>query len=110
MTGKAQIDSQSRQVAVAGDQVQSTREAQSQVIAVKRNALDLLEYLRQVYRGTADFLGNIRQRPATRQTAGQDEFDAVPQPPPPMRRSKFVRGARTQATTHQSQRQALSFQ
>ena len=77
VAGEAEIEAQSGEVVVAGEEIESTRKAQTQLIAVQRQAFDLLENLREINGRAANFRGDFRERPTAGQVACENELDAV---------------------------------
>ena len=55
MAGEAEVQREGGYIVVLRDQVQRPRQAQAKVIAIQRESFDLLECLRQVHGGSADF-------------------------------------------------------
>jgi hypothetical protein len=110
VAGESQIRRQSGQIIVTPDQVQSSRQAQAQMISIKRDALDLLKHLRQVYRRAANFTGDFRERPTPGEIAGQQHLDTIGQPPATVSRAALVRCSGSQASADQGKRQIFRFQ
>jgi len=90
MTGKTKLDGQGGQVVEARNEVEGTREAESKVIPVQRNAFDPLKYLSEIDRRSTDFRGDVSKCPAAGQVAGEQHFDAVRQPARRMSRTGLV--------------------
>ena len=50
VAGEAEVESERGEVVVLREQVQRPRETQPEMIAIERQALDLLEHLREIHR------------------------------------------------------------
>ena len=69
VAGEAQVEARAVRSSYSAEQVERARQAQAQVVAIQRQALHLLEHLREIHRRAADFGGDLGQRPAPRQIA-----------------------------------------
>jgi hypothetical protein len=110
VAGKSQICGQCGQIVVLRNQVQSSRETQSEMITIEGHAFGLLKYLRQIDRRATDFRGDCGQAPASGKIAGQQNLDAIGQPATRASRSGLVRCAWSQTAEHQCESQALGLQ
>src|SRR5882762_2553864 len=59
VAGKAKVEAEGCEVVILSEKIQRARQAQSQLIAIQGHAFDLLENLREINRGAADFRGNL---------------------------------------------------
>lgn len=66
VTGKAEIEAQGSKIVVLREKIERTSKAQTQLVAIQRQALDLLEDLREINRRAADFGGDFSEGPTTR--------------------------------------------
>jgi hypothetical protein len=95
---------------VLRDLIQGACKTQPQVIAIQGHPLDLPENLREVHGRSAHLRGDFRERPASGQVAGQQNFSPIRQPVVSMASLGCVRRARSQTPTDQGQRQTLGLQ
>src|SRR5215468_8206076 len=110
VTGEAKMERQGRQVIVLAKQIERSREPQPQLIAIERHAFDPLEGLREIDRRSANLCGNLMQRPAPREIAGQHQFYAIDQALLAETGTGGVRCARPEGTLGEHQGQALGLQ
>src|SRR5215471_7506949 len=110
MAGKTEIERQGGEVIAPRQQVQSARQPQPEVVAVQRYAFDLLEHLGEVDGRTAYLSGDVGERPASAEIAGEQDLDPINQPLPPVCGSGLVRCAWSEAATHEGQEETLGLE
>src|SRR5262249_49621692 len=103
MAGKTEIERQGREVVAPRQQVQSARQPQPKVVAVQRYAFDLLEHLSEVDRGAAHLSGDVGERPASAEIAGEQDLHPINQTSPPVRGSGLVGCPWSEAPTYEGQ-------
>ena len=59
VTGEAKIESQSGQVVIARQKIQSARQSESQLVMIKRQSFDLLENLGEIHRRNPQFASDL---------------------------------------------------
>src|SRR6187399_774016 len=106
---ETQVVSKVRQVVPPDDEIERARQAQPQVVAIERQTLHLLEHLREIHGGSADFARDPGQRPAARQISRQQHFRPIYQPAARTTCTRNTRGARPEGARYQSERQSLGF-
>ena len=77
VTGEAEVEAQSGEIVVLAEKIEGAGEAQAELVAIEGQSLDLLEDLREIDGGAADFGGNFSKRPAAGEVAGENELGAI---------------------------------
>src|SRR3954467_9758229 len=80
VAGEAQFESQGRQVVIFGHEIERAREPQVELVTIERRPLDLLENLREIDSGPADFRSDIGEGPASRQVTAEKQLYAIDEP------------------------------
>ena len=102
VTGEAKIESESGQIVVACQEIQCARQAESQLVVIKRQSLDLLENLGKIHRRNAQFASDFSQSPASREIARQHELGPIGQFLAADSGVRCVRTAGPESSSHQS--------
>src|ERR1700722_5395219 len=74
---EAEIEGDARQVGIVPEKVERARKTQLKLVAIERQAFDLLEHLGQVDCGDADGGRDLRESPAAAEVGCQYELGAV---------------------------------
>src|SRR5258705_8264283 len=110
VAGEAEIQTKTGEVVATADQVESASQTEAELIPVQGHAFHLLEDLREIDGGAADFGGDVGQGPAARQIARQHELDAINEPLASDGGGRGVRRARSESALHQSQGKAFGLE
>src|SRR5436190_1318389 len=107
---ETQVLGKIRQVVVPDDEIERSRQAQPQVIAIERQTLYLLKHLREIHGRATDLARDPGQRPAARQISRQQHLRPVYQPTARTTCTRDTRGARPEGARHQCERQSLGLE
>jgi hypothetical protein len=105
-----EIQAQGRQVVISREKLQRSRQPQPQLIAIQGDPFNLLEYLREVHRGTPNFGRDLGKRPSSCRIAREYEFRPVGEPLSLDTRTWNMGGSYSQGSLGECQREALRFQ
>ena len=74
VAGETQLKGERGQIVALGQQIQRTRESQTQLIPIERHAFHLLEQLREIHCRHAHFGSNVRKGPTSREVARERQL------------------------------------
>ena len=105
-----EVQAQRREVVISREKLQRSRQPQPQLVAIQGDPLNLLEYLREVHRGTPNLGRDLGKRPSSCWIAREYEFRPVSEPLSSSTRTWNVGGSYSQGTCGECQREALRLQ
>src|SRR5579885_1877663 len=101
VAGKTEVERQAAQVVVVAELIKRAGQPESQLVAIERDALNLLEHLGEIHRRDAHVRSDLRQSPTASQVGREYELRAVRQLLAPVTASRGVRSALPQCSTQQ---------
>ena len=107
---ESEIEAETGEILVSAEETERPCETQTQLIPVKRQALYLLEHLREIDRRHTGLSRDLAQRPAPPEFGRQDELRAVDEFLPTETPARGVRGALAERATHERQHKDFRFQ